>query len=123
VVVRSEAVKHSRGYSQTRFGCHWCHWLCQCSLRDVDNRFSTGRASGTRKEADNFFRDSSRKPTGVLLETPLAVRGTREQEQTEENREEAKMPRASSLQLSRFPLFPPVKTCLRTGLLGIDGRD
>jgi len=33
------------------------------------------------------------------------------------------MPRAYSLQSSRFPLFPPVKTCLRTGLLGIAGRD
>jgi len=33
------------------------------------------------------------------------------------------MPRAYSLQLSLFPLFPPVKTCLRTGLLGIAGRD
>ena len=27
------------------------------------------------------------------------------------------MPRAYSLQSSLFPLFPPVKTCLRTGLL------
>ena len=43
-----------------------------------------------------------------------------EQEQTEENGEEAKMPRAYSLQSS---LFPPVKTCLPTGLLGIAGRD
>jgi len=33
------------------------------------------------------------------------------------------MPRAYSLQSSLFPLFPPVKTCLRTGLLGIAGRD
>jgi len=33
------------------------------------------------------------------------------------------MPRAYSLQLSRFPLFPPVTTCLRTGLLEIAGRD
>jgi len=33
------------------------------------------------------------------------------------------MPRAYSLQLSRFSLFPPVKTCLCTGLLGIAGRD
>jgi len=33
------------------------------------------------------------------------------------------MPRAYSLQSSRFPLFPPVKTCLRTGLLGIAVRD
>jgi len=33
------------------------------------------------------------------------------------------MPRAYSLQSSRFPLFPPVKICLRTGLLGIAGRD
>jgi len=33
------------------------------------------------------------------------------------------MPRADSLQLSRFPLFPPVKTCLHTGLLDITGRD
>ena len=33
------------------------------------------------------------------------------------------MPRAYSLQSSRFPLFPPVNICLRTGLLGIAGRD
>ena len=33
------------------------------------------------------------------------------------------MPGAYSLQSSRFPLFPPVKTCLRTDLLGIAGRD
>ena len=33
------------------------------------------------------------------------------------------MPRAYSLQSSLFPLFPPVKTCLRTGLLRIAGRD
>ena len=32
------------------------------------------------------------------------------------------MPRAYSLQLSRFPLFTPAKTCLRTGLLGIASR-
>ena len=33
------------------------------------------------------------------------------------------MPRAYSLPSSRFPLFPPVKTCLRTGFLDITGRD
>ena len=33
------------------------------------------------------------------------------------------MARAYSLYLSRFPLFPPVKTCLRTGFLGIVGLD
>ena len=42
-------VKESRG-GETRFVCHW---LCLCSLRDVDKRFSTGRASGTQKETDN----------------------------------------------------------------------
>jgi len=47
VAVRSEVVKESGGCGETRFGCHW---LCQCSLRDVDKRFSTGRASGTQKE-------------------------------------------------------------------------
>ena len=29
--------------------------LCQCRLRDVDNRFSAGRASGTQNETDNLF--------------------------------------------------------------------
>jgi len=60
VAFRSEAVKQSRGCGETRFGCHWlcrfvCHWLCQCSLRDVDKRFSTGRASGTQKRNGQLF--------------------------------------------------------------------
>ena len=52
VAVRSEVLKESRGGGETRFGCHW---LCQCSLRDVDKRFGTGRASGTQNETDNLF--------------------------------------------------------------------
>ena len=52
VAFRSEAVNESRGYSENCFGCHW---LCQCSLRDVDKRFSTGRASGTQNETDKPF--------------------------------------------------------------------
>ena len=43
-----------------------------------------------------------------------------EDRETGGNREKAKMARAYSLYLS---LFPPVKTCLRTGFLGIAGLD
>jgi len=65
VAVRSEVVKQSRGYSENCFGCHW---LCQCSLRDVDNRISTGIASGTQNETDNLF----------LYKSLVAVRSTNE---------------------------------------------
>jgi len=55
VTFRFEAVKTSGGCGETRFVCHW---LCQCSLRNVDERFSTGTASGTQQETDNscFFK-------------------------------------------------------------------
>ena len=44
----SEVVREFHGYSETRFACHW---LGQCSLRDLDNRFS----SGTQNDTDNLF--------------------------------------------------------------------
>jgi len=52
VTVPSEVVKDSRGCGETRFRSHW---LCQCSLRDVDKRFGTGKASGTQNETVNLF--------------------------------------------------------------------
>ena len=92
--------------------------------KGIGGKFRNVPLTGTSvPEMEGTLRDSSLKPTAAWLETPLAVRenkGTGVNRGKQRGGENATRLFNSVVSVS---LFPPVKTCLRTGLLDITGRD